>query len=58
VKRLMMIAGGLLAVALVLFVVSLAIDALRWLLIIAAIVLIVGAVVGWKAKDGDEPGSV
>jgi hypothetical protein len=51
----MMIAGGLLALALVLFVVSLAIDALRWLLIIAAIVLIVGAVVGWKAKDGDEP---
>jgi hypothetical protein len=53
----MMVAGGLLALALVLFVVSLAIDALRWLLIIAAIVLIVGAVVGWKAKDGDEPSS-
>jgi hypothetical protein len=55
-KRLMTIAGALLAVALVLFVVSLAIDALRWLLIIAAVVLLAGAVVGWKAKDG-EPGT-
>jgi hypothetical protein len=47
----MTIAGALLAIALVLFVVSLAIDALRWLLIIAAVVLLAGAFVGWRARS-------
>jgi hypothetical protein len=51
VQRLMTIAGALLAIALVLFVVSLAIDALRWLLIIAAVVLLAGAFVGWRARS-------
>jgi hypothetical protein len=53
VRRLLMIAGGLLALALVLAVVSFLIDALRWLLIIAAVVLIVSAVLGWRARDED-----
>jgi hypothetical protein len=53
VQRLMTIAGALLAIALVLFVVSLAIDALRWLLIIAAVVLLAGAFVGWRARSDD-----
>jgi hypothetical protein len=51
VKRLLMIAGGLLALALVLAVISFVIDTLRWLLIIAAIVLLVSAALGWKARD-------
>jgi hypothetical protein len=53
VKQLLTIAGVLLALALVLAVIGFVIDALRWLLIIAAIVLLVSAALGWKARgDG------
>jgi predicted tellurium resistance membrane protein TerC len=52
-KRLVQIAGALLALALVLFVVSFLIDALRWLLIIAAVVLLIAAVTWWRGRQSD-----
>jgi hypothetical protein len=48
-------AVALLALALVLGVVGLVMDALRWLLILAAIVLLAGAAIGWMSRSGDRP---
>lgn len=48
------IAGGLVLLALVLGVLGLVLRALRWLLIIAAIIFLVGAVAGFFGKDRAE----
>lgn len=45
-KRGFQIAAGLIVLALVLGVIGLVLRALRWLLILAAIVLVIGTVVG------------
>ncbi len=45
-KRTLAIAGALIAAALIFAVLGLVLRALRWLLIVAAIALIAGAVVG------------
>lgn len=45
-KRILTIAGALIALALVLGVVGIVLRALRWLLILAAIILVIGAVLG------------
>ena len=44
------LAAALLAIALIVGIAGLVLDALRWLLIIAAIVLVVAAAVGWVAR--------
>jgi predicted tellurium resistance membrane protein TerC len=56
-KRLVQIAGVLLALALVLFVVSFIMDALRWLLIIAAALLLIAAVTWWRGRRSEDTGS-
>jgi hypothetical protein len=52
-KRTMMIAGALIALALLLGVVGIVLRALRWLLILAAIVLVIGAVTGLMGRKDD-----
>ncbi len=51
-KKTLGLAAALLAVALIVGIAGLVLDALRWLLIIAAIVLVVAAAVGWVARRG------
>jgi hypothetical protein len=51
------VAAGLLVLALVLGIVGLVMDALRWLLILAAIVLLVGGVIGWVSRSGNRSGT-
>lgn len=46
-KRGLGVAGALIAIALLLGIVGFAVDVLRWVLIIAAIVLVVGVVTGF-----------
>ncbi len=46
------LAVGLLVLALVLAVLGLVLRALRWLLILAVIVLLAGAAIGWMARRG------
>ena len=50
-------AAALLVLAVVLGIIGLVMDALRWLLILAAIVLLVGAAVGWMSRSGDRSGT-
>jgi hypothetical protein len=52
-KGVLGLAGALLAVALLLAIAGLVLDALRWLLIIAAVALVVAAAVGWVARRGE-----
>jgi hypothetical protein len=47
------LAGGLLVLALILFVVSFLIDVVRWLAIVAAVVLIAGIALGAVGRRGD-----
>lgn len=56
--RLAGIVAGLLVLALVLFIVSLVLDALRWLIIVAVIVLLIAGAVGavGRRSSGDGPG--
>jgi predicted tellurium resistance membrane protein TerC len=56
-RRLVQIAGVLLALALVLFVVSFLIDALRWLLIVAAVLLLIAAGAWWRGRRDDDSGA-
>ncbi|MEX0835485.1 MAG: hypothetical protein WD010_05310 [Nitriliruptor sp.] len=51
-KNIAGIVGALLVLAVVLAIVSFLLDALRWLLIIAAVVLIAAALVGAVGKRG------
>lgn len=51
-KGVLGLAGALLAIALLLAIAGLMLDALRWLLIIAAVALVVAAAVGWVARRG------
>jgi hypothetical protein len=53
-RRPLAIAGALIAVALVLGVLGLVLRAVRWLLIIAAIVFVVGAVAGFLGRRSTE----
>jgi hypothetical protein len=50
-------AVGLLVLALVLGIVGLVMDALRWLLILAAIVLLASAAIGWMSRSRDRSGT-
>ena len=50
-------AVALLVLALVLGIVGLVMDALRWLLILAAIVLLAGAAIGWVSRSSDRSGT-
>lgn len=45
------VAGGLVLLAVILAVVGLVLRALRWLLILAAVVLLVGAVAGYLGRS-------
>lgn len=53
-RKPLLIAGGLVLTALVLGVVGLVLRAVRWLLILAAIVFLVGAVTGALGKSRSE----
>lgn len=52
VKRILRIAGLLIALAVVLAVIGLVLRALRWLLIVAAVVLVIGAIFGYRGRSG------
>jgi hypothetical protein len=51
VKRTLSIAGWLIGLAIVFAILGLVLRALRWLLIIAAVVLVIGAVVGSRGRS-------
>ncbi len=51
-KRMLRIAGLLIALAVVLAVIGLVLRALRWLLIVAAVVLVIGAIFGYRGRSG------
>jgi hypothetical protein len=56
-KGALALAAGLLVLALVLAVAGLVLQALRWLLILAAVVLLIGGAIGWAARrNADSPG--
>lgn len=54
VQRLLSTAAMLIGLAVVLAIIGLALRALRWLLIVAAVVLVVGAFVGYRGRS-DRP---
>lgn len=56
-RRAVGVAVSLLLLALVLAIVGLVMDALRWLPILAAIVLLAGAAIGWVSRSGDRAGT-
>jgi len=51
VKRTLSIAGWLIGLAIVFAILGVVLRALRWLLIIAAVVLVIGAVVGYRGRS-------
>jgi hypothetical protein len=53
-RRPLAIAGALIAAALILGVLGLVLRALRWLLVIAAVVLLIGAVTGFLGRRATE----
>lgn len=51
VKRMLSTAAILIGLAVVLTIVALVLRALRWLLIVAAVVLVIGAFVGYRGRS-------
>lgn len=52
VQRLLSTAAMLIGLAVVLAIIGLVLRALRWLLIVAAVVLVIGAFVGYRGRSG------
>lgn len=51
-QRLLSTAAMLIGLAVVLAIIGLVLRALRWLLIVAAVVLVIGAFVGYRRRSG------
>jgi ABC-type multidrug transport system permease subunit len=56
VKKGLQLAGALIVLALVLGVIGLVLRALRWLLIVAAVILVIGTLVGAFGNKSDSTG--
>jgi ABC-type multidrug transport system permease subunit len=56
VKKGLQLAGALIVLALILGIVGIVLRALRWLLIVAAVVLVIGTLVGAFGRKSDSTG--
>jgi ABC-type multidrug transport system permease subunit len=56
VKKGLQLAGALIVLALILGIVGIVLRALRWLLIVAAVVLVIGTLVGAFGRKSDSAG--
>jgi ABC-type multidrug transport system permease subunit len=56
VKKGLQLAGALIVLAIILGIVGIVLRALRWLLIVAAIVLVIGTLVGAFGRNSDSTG--